>query len=119
MLLVGKSRRSADLTISRYERILSRLCGDGETINQRITIRILQWMLVARRPLRRCELESGVSLHGQVSQITASNKPRGDVLSLCHPMLEAAEDPGGFVNFIHFTVLESVYSRYSGRLKAR
>ena len=113
-----KSSTSADFTISRYERILSRLCGDGKTINQRITIRILQWMLVARRPLRRCELESGVTLHGQVSQITTSTKPRGDVLSLCYPILEAADDPGSSVNFIHFTVLESVYTRYLSRFKA-
>ena len=75
-------------------------------------------MLVARRPLRRCELESGVTLNGQVSQITTSTKPRGDVLSLCYPILEAAENPGGSVNFIHFTVLESVCTRYLGRLKA-
>ena len=75
-------------------------------------------MLVARRPLRRCELESGVSLNGQVLQITTSNKPRGDVLSLCYPILEASADPGGFVNFIHFTVLELVYSRYLRRSKA-
>ena len=75
-------------------------------------------MLVARRPLRRCELESGITLHGHVSQITTSTKPRGDVLSLCYPILEAAEDPRGIVNFIHFTVLESVYTGYLSRLKA-
>lgn len=92
----------------RYERILLRLCGDGRTINQRITIRILQWMIVAKRPLKKCELESGITLHGQVSQITTSTKPRGDVLSLCYPLLEAQEDPGSFVDFIHFTVVESV-----------
>ena len=97
--------------LSRYERIIHRLCGDGKTINQRITIRILQWMLVAKRPLRRCELESGITLHGEVSQITAKTRPRGDVLSLCYPILEAEEAPGGFVTFVHFTVLESVYSK--------
>ena len=72
-------------------------------------------MLVAKRPLKRCELESGIILHGQVSQITTSSRPRGDVLSLCYPILEAGEDPGGFVNFIHFTVLESVHIRTSVR----
>ena len=71
-------------------------------------------MLVARRPMKRCELESGITLHGQVSQITTSTRPRGDVLSLCYPILEAVEDPGSFVNFTHFTVLESVYTRPFG-----
>lgn len=75
-------------------------------------------MLVARRPLRRCELESGVSLHGQMSQITTSNMPHGDVLSLCYPILEASEDPGGLVDFVHFTVLESVRTRDLSKLKA-
>ena len=68
--------------------------------------------------MRRCELESGVSLNAQVSQITTSNKPLGDVLSLCYPILEASEGPGGFVNFIHFTVLQSVYTRYLRRSEA-
>lgn len=68
-------------------------------------------MLVAKRPLKRCELESGIILHGPITQITTSNKPRGDVLSLCYPLLEAAEDPGGSVSFIHFTVLESAQNR--------
>lgn len=68
-------------------------------------------MLVAKRPLKRCELESGIILHGPITQITTSNKPRGDVLSLCYPLLEAVEDPGGSVSFIHFTVLESAQNR--------
>ena len=70
-------------------------------------------MMAARRPLRKYELESGITLHGQVSQTTVSNRPRGDVISLCYPILEAEEDPGSFVNFIHFTVLESVCNRLS------
>lgn len=65
-------------------------------------------MLVAQRPLKRCELESGIILDERVSQITTATKPRGDVLSLCHPLLDAEDDPGGCVSFIHFTIQESV-----------
>lgn len=63
-------------------------------------------MLVARRPLKRCELESGIILHGRVSQITTSTRPRGDVLSLCYPILEVEDNPAGLVNFVHFTARE-------------
>lgn len=59
-------------------------------------------MLVAQRPLKRCELESGIVLDERVS------RPRGDVLSLCHPILDAEDDLGGSVSFIHFTAQESV-----------
>ena len=99
------------ISYSRYERILTRLCGCGKTPNQRIAIRILQWMVVARRPLKRSELESGIILHGQVSKITTSNRPRGDVLSLCYPILDVEDDPASPVRFTHFTAQESVLRR--------
>lgn len=65
-------------------------------------------MLVAQRPLKRCELESGIVLDERVSQISTATRPRGDVLSLCHPLLDAEDDPGGSVCFVHFTAQESV-----------
>lgn len=89
-----------------YDRIFLRLCGNGQTPNQRIAIRIFQWMIVARRPLKRSELESGIILYGQVSRITTSNRPRGDVLSLCYPILDVEDDPGSPVRFTHFTAQE-------------
>lgn len=92
----------------RYERIIVRICGDAKTPNQRIAIRILQWMLVAQRPLKRYELESGIILDGRVLQITPASKGRRDVLNLCNPILEVDDDPGGNVSFSHFTALESV-----------
>lgn len=91
-----------------YERIFVQIYGDGKTLNQRLAARILQWMLVAQRPLKRCELESGIVLDERASQITTATRPRGDVLSLCHPILESEDDPSGTVNFIHFTAQESV-----------
>ena len=102
------------ISYSRYERILARICGWGKTPNQRIAICILQWMVVARRPLKRSELESGIILHGQVSKITTSNRPRGDVLSLCYPILDVEDDPGSPVQFTHFTAQESVLRRRFG-----
>ena len=65
-------------------------------------------MLVAQRPLKRYELEGGIILDERVSQITTATRPRGDVLSLCHPILDAEDGPGGIVSFIHFTAQELV-----------
>lgn len=76
-------------------------------------------MLVARRPLKRCELESGIVLHGRVSQITTSTRPRGDVLSLCYPILEADDNPTALVNFVHFTARESVFAKLHEAFKFR
>ena len=65
-------------------------------------------MLVAQRPLRQAELESGIILDDQVPQITTATRARGNVLSLCFPLIEIDEVPNGYVNFCHFTVLELV-----------
>lgn len=65
-------------------------------------------MLVARRPLKRLEIESGIVLDDRVSRISAATRPRGDVLSSCYPILDVEDGPCGNVNFCHFTALESV-----------
>ena len=80
------------------------MCGDGREPHQRRSIRVLQWMLVARRPLRRAELENGIILDGQVTQITQATSARGDALSRCYPLIEIDEDPRGCVKFCHSTV---------------
>lgn len=86
------------------------MCGKANTTNQRIAIRILQWLLVANRPLRREELESGIVLDERSSRITPSTKPLDDVLSLCHPIIDVEEKHGGHVTFVHFTFVESVFT---------
>ena len=65
-------------------------------------------MLVAQRPLRQAELESGIILDDQVLQITPATRARGNVLSLCFPLIEIDEEPSSYVNFCHFTALELV-----------
>ena len=65
-------------------------------------------MLVARRPLKRLEIESGIILDNRVSQITAATRPRGDVLSSCYPIIDVEDGPSGYVSFCHFTALEFV-----------
>ena len=71
-------------------------------------------MLVARRPLRQAELESGIILDDRVPEITPATRARGNVLSLCFPLIEIDEDPSGYVDFCHFTALELViiYSEF-------
>ena len=94
---------------------MSSICGNSRDPNQRRSVRILQWMLVAQRPLKQAELESGIILDNQVHQITPTTRARGNVLSLCFPLIEVDEDPSGYVNFCHFTALESVI-KYLGFL---
>lgn len=65
-------------------------------------------MLVARRPLKRYEIESGIVLDDRVSRITPAIRPRGDVLSSCYPILDVEDGLCGYVSFCHFTALESV-----------
>ena len=65
-------------------------------------------MLVAQRPLRQAELESGIILDDRVPQITPATRAQGNVLSLCFPLIEIDDDPGGYVHFCHFTALELV-----------
>ena len=88
------------------------MCGDGATPNQRKAIRILQWLLVAQRPLRRVELETGIVLDRRMQQLTASNRARGDVLSLCNPVLDVGEGSMDLVKFFHFTAQESVIAMF-------
>ena len=84
------------------------MCGDGATSNQRMAIRILQWLLVAQRPLRRIELESGIVLDRRMQRLNATSRARGDVLSLCNPVLDVGEGSMALVKFFHFTAEESV-----------
>lgn len=85
---------------------MTRMCGDGRELYQRKTIKILQWMLVARRPLKRFEIESGISFDEKNPQINEKNRIRGNVLGLCSPILDVTEDPGATVKFVHFTAKE-------------
>lgn len=87
---------------------MSRICRDVKSPNQRTAVRILQWASVAQRPLKRYELESGIVLDVRVSRITEATRARGDVISLCHPILDVVDGPSGTVSFIHFTALELV-----------
>lgn len=92
-----------------YERILLRICGGGNPPGERLpgqcmALRIFQWLLVAKRPLRRAELEAGISLDCHRTRITADTKPRGDVLSLCDPLIQCEGGLSGKVRLFHFTV---------------
>lgn len=92
-----------------YGRILDRICGDAKSINQRRALRILQWVIVAQRPLKRYEIESAIVLDERITRITAAERPRGDVLSLCSPILEVEDGPDGKVGLFHFTAVELVF----------
>lgn len=61
-----------------------------------------------KRPLKRSEMETGIVLGDKVSHMTTSNRVRGDVLSLCSPVIDVADGPDGRVSLFHFTAVESV-----------
>ena len=94
------------LTSSSYERILSVICGSGKTPNQRRAVRIIQWMLVTRRSLKKYELECAVMLN-ETNDVTAPQL-NDNFLSHCDPLLDVDDGPTGAVKFCHFTAVESV-----------
>ena len=63
-------------------------------------------MIVAQRPLRRSELEYGIVLDEYTPLVTNASRLRGDVLSLCTPVLDIEDGPEGLVSFTHFTAYE-------------
>ena len=96
------------LTLLSYKTIVSKICGDSQHPNYQRVIRILQWMLVAKRPVKRYEVEDGIVLDGKIREITETTKVRGDILSLCSPFLVVDTGPEGHVRFVHFTAQEYV-----------
>ena len=83
------------------------MCGDGKRPEQKIAIKILQWLAWSKRSLTRSELESGIVFDERVCAITDETRMRGNVLDLCNPLADAKSAAnGGVVNLVHFTVLE-------------
>ena len=86
--------------------MFDQICGQGNSPRERRAIRILHWMLVARRPLRRSELSWAISLDQHNPRVSKSTRPLVDILELCYPILEAGNGEDADVSFIHFTAYE-------------
>ena len=66
--------------------------------------RILGWMALSKRPLKRIELLDGISLHRGNNQLNENTRLLGPVIDLCKPFVE--DGSNGTIVFIHFTVRE-------------
>ena len=64
--------------------------------------RILRWMTMAKRPLKKFELLDGVTLHRHNSQLNEKTRLWEQVVDLCKPLVE--DGPNGTIAFIHSTV---------------
>ncbi|RYC58773.1 hypothetical protein CHU98_g7433 [Xylaria longipes] len=85
-----------------YTRILGILCpiaGDGRTDK---VMRILAWLVFAKRPLKRHELLHGVSITPNTPALDEWNLLDASAIDKCKPLVE--ELPDGSVALIHFTV---------------
>lgn len=63
-------------------------------------------MMVAERPIKRNELEIGIVLDQRTPEITTASKIRGDVFTLCNPIVDVEDGPTEYVSFCHSTALE-------------
>lgn len=87
-----------------YATILETLCpvaGDSRTDK---VMRILAWLVFAKRPLKRHELLHGVGITPETPVLDKWNLLDGSVIDKCKPLVE--ELPDGNIALIHFTVEE-------------
>jgi hypothetical protein len=89
--------------IFRYARIIERLKALGSQSNKR-AIKILQWMVCARRPLRVAELQNALVFDEDNFVLTDENKLPETVVNICKPLIQRQSD--STVTFVHFTVQE-------------
>jgi hypothetical protein len=66
--------------------------------------RILKWIALAKRPLKKFELLDGVTLHRGNSHLNEKTRLWEQVIDLCKPLVE--ETSSRTIVFIHFTVQE-------------
>ena len=67
-------------------------------------IRVLEWVAVAKRRLKKFELLDGVSLHESNTLLNENTRLWESVIDLCKPLIE--DGPNGTIVFVHFTVRE-------------
>jgi hypothetical protein len=72
--------------------------------NREKAARILEWIALAKRPMKKLELLDGVSLHRDNCQLNERTRLWGQVIDLCKPLVE--DGPNETIVFIHFTVQE-------------
>jgi hypothetical protein len=89
---------------SRYDRILNNISQKMDVQDCEKVTRILEWIALAKRPLKKYELLDGVTLYHGNSHLNEQTRLWERVIDLCKPLVE--ETPSGTIVFIHFTVQE-------------
>ncbi|KAL1618376.1 general transcription repressor [Neofusicoccum ribis] len=69
-----------------------------------LAVRILEWVMFSRRPLKKAELLDGIALHHENTSLNTSTKLLEHVLETCKPLVE--EGPNGTVVLVHFSLQE-------------
>jgi hypothetical protein len=89
---------------SRYDRVVNHIRQQMDTQDREKATRILEWMALAKRPLKKFELLDGVTLHRGNTQLNEKTRLWEKVIDLCKPFVE--DGPNETIVFIHFTVQE-------------
>lgn len=87
-----------------YARILEALCPTAQDGRASKVLRILAWLVFAKRPLKRHELLHGVSITPETPVLDKWNLLDGSVIDKCKPLVEVLTD--GSITLIHYTVEE-------------
>ena len=104
--VVGLDTRSTIFAdrYSSYDRALNHIRQQMDAQDREKATRILGWIALAERPLKKFELLDGVTLHRGNSQLNEKTRLWEQVIDLCKPFVE--DGPRGTIVFIHFTVRE-------------
>jgi hypothetical protein len=95
----------SDLT-DLYERIVRNMCNSRNSLSCTRATAILRWIAFAQRPIRLNELLHGLAHTPAELNPVIQSVPVPTVLELCKPLVE--QYPDGSINFVHFSVQESV-----------
>ena len=94
-----------------YKRILTSICdGKGHNVTDRSsdrTMRILGWLVHAKRPLKKHEVLTAVALTAESSISSRWDMPDDSAINRCKPLVELL--PSGNICLIHFTAEEQVH----------
>ncbi|KAH0541368.1 hypothetical protein FGG08_004132 [Glutinoglossum americanum] len=88
----------------RYDRILGHIRQQLNAQDCGKASRILEWIALAERRLKKIELLDGVTLHRDNSELNEKTRLWEPVIDLCKPLVE--DGPNGTIVFVHFTVRE-------------
>ncbi|KAL9085448.1 MAG: hypothetical protein Q9165_007598 [Trypethelium subeluteriae] len=87
-----------------YNRIWSRIEGQLDEKGLANVIRIFEWIAFGERPLKKFEVQAGVSLHHENTVISANSQMSRNIFDLCKPLLE--DGPHDTIRFVHSSVKE-------------